>query len=97
MRDLGVRDLRELRECMDYWDDRLIRDLAERFNLVDKVTGWKIENGEPTYDSEREQEIVRRLTEYGKTLGLDSGLVEELYGVIFRYSKRRQEIRRERN
>ena len=93
MRDLGTRDLGELREGIDYWDDRLVRDLAERLKLSDEAGLLKFRKGEPLHDPERERAIVEGLTGYAMERGLDDGLVGELYEVILRYSKRSQKRR----
>lgn len=80
----------QLRGKIDALDDQIVDLLGERFNLTGEVGELKKKEGEPVYQSGREDAILKRVVSRGKTLGLDGLLLQALFLQIFAVSKRKQ-------
>lgn len=80
--------IKNLRDEIDKIDDEILRLYLKRLALTDEIGKEKEKNKSSIEVSDREKEILSRLT-----LGLseeDKKSVENLYGEIFKESKRRQ-------
>jgi len=85
-------DLDALREQIDAADYRLLDALVERLNLAGPIGEIKKGQGAPIHDPVREEEVIQRGIAYMRERGADDpGLVREVYGIIFKASRARQE------
>ena len=80
--------LEEQRKKIDTIDDQLVRLFEERLSVADEVAKIKKENDLPVANTEREREIVNRLTE-GQTDRM-AGYTKILFNTIFDLSRSRQ-------
>lgn len=83
----GVADLKAGRRQMDRVDGLLVRLLEYRFKISERIGVYKRQAGGARYDSGREIEVVDRLA---RRSGLDRSFLDNLYAVIFRYSRKKQ-------
>ena len=74
-------ELLELRKKIDEIDEKLIPLLKERMEVSKKVAAYKIKNGLPVLNEERERRILKAVYEKG------GEAVETVYSVIIRVSK----------
>ena len=85
--------LQSLRKRLDDVDHRLIETLAERQRLVSDVAAVKADPSLPLQDSNRERELVSRISTLADEQGLDRYFVESLYSRILDHSLRFQAAR----
>ncbi|MCY1021695.1 chorismate mutase [Pyxidicoccus sp. MSG2] len=83
--------LQGFRQELDAIDEELVRTVARRLQLCDRIAGWKRENGIPMMQPHRIEHVKRRCTEMGAAQGLDSAFVESLYTLIIDEACRREE------
>ena len=76
--------IEDLRTKIDGIDERLLTLIEERVEIAEKIGRVKRKKGLPIEDSERETEILGRLT--GKTK-LKKDFVRKLFSHIIEYSK----------
>ncbi len=70
------------RDRIDELDDRLIRLLAERFEITKAVGAYKAEAGLPPADPNREAEQVARLRAIATDAGMDPAFSEKVFRLI---------------
>lgn len=75
-------DLAALRKEIETLDHELLLCLARRRDLVLDVAKDKAKRGGHIRDTSREAELLIRLMDMGKTLGLDPGYLTRLYHII---------------
>ena len=75
-------DLQGLREALERIDQRLLRLLRERMDLVEGVAEAKLGSAWPFRDPAREDRLLLRLRQSAVEEGLDPHEVERLYRVI---------------
>lgn len=81
------------RERIDKSDYVILKALVERLNIAKEIGRYKVRTGMNVTDSERERQIIADRTAYLLKLGInDPQLVQELYQVIFRASKKAQAL-----
>jgi monofunctional chorismate mutase len=80
--------LGNIRSRIDKIDDELVRLFAERLLLAEEVANIKREKNIPVLDSNRESEIIGRLTN-GKSDALAEH-IKKLFSVIFEISRTHQ-------
>ena len=85
--------LESLRTRVDELDRRLIDALAERQRVVTEIAGLKADPTLPLQDTERERDLLSRVSAFARTQGLDSYFVESLYRRILEHSVRFQAAR----
>jgi chorismate mutase len=91
-------ELQEIRKQIDDIDDRLLRLLAERFQLTHTVGLIKAKQNLNSFDSSREAEKITRLRERCDSLEIDPNLVEELFTRIMQeVVKNHDRLRQARN
>ncbi|MDA0687687.1 MAG: chorismate mutase [Proteobacteria bacterium] len=91
-------ELQEIRKQIDEIDDRLLRLLAERFQLTHAVGVIKANQNLNSFDSSREAEKITRLRELCSSLDIDPNLVEELFTRIMQeVVKNHDRLRQARN
>lgn len=70
------------RERIDDLDERLIRLLAERFEITKAVGSYKAHAGLPPADPSREAEQVARLRAIATEAGMDPAFSEKVFRLI---------------
>jgi chorismate mutase len=81
-----ISQLEQLRSDIDVIDERLIRLLSERMDIVEKIGLFKKENNITVFQVERWKEILDNRTELARLLNLDKTLVEEIFKAIHKAS-----------
>ena len=79
---MGAEILSEHRQRIDQLDEKLIRLLAERFEITKAVGILKAEQGMPAGDPEREAQQIERLHEIAKEVGMDPAFSVEVFRLI---------------
>ena len=79
---MGAEILSEHRQRIDQLDEKLIRLLAERFEITKAVGILKAEEGMPVGDPEREAQQIERLHEIAKEVGMDPDFSVEVFRLI---------------
>ena len=74
--------LKEYRDRIDVLDDRLIRLLAERFQITKAVGEHKARIGLPAADPGREREQMARLQALAGEIGMDPDFFEKVFRLI---------------
>ncbi|MEM1245870.1 MAG: chorismate mutase [Acidobacteriota bacterium] len=74
--------LKEFRARIDVLDERLIRLLAERFEITKSVGEHKAEVGLPAADKAREAEQIARLQGLAREVGMDPIFFEKVFRLI---------------
>ncbi len=82
--------LGDVRKQLDTVDRRIVEALAERLRLVDDVAEAKGQEAASLRDREREEEILGRLAESARDVGIDESFLLRLYREIMDHSLRRQ-------
>ncbi len=77
--------LQELRQEIDNLDHEVIALIQKRMTLTNKVQALKTKNQLPVEDLQRENQILNSLS--AQFPEVPSGLISDIYKVIFKYSK----------
>ena len=86
---MSTFDLQEIRKQLDQVDREIVTLFEERMRLCGDVAEYKIENGKPVYDGERERqklESVKAMTDDS----FQKQAVEELFSQMMTISRRYQ-------
>lgn len=83
--------MNELRHQIDGLDQKIVKLLGERMDLVKEIGSMKKGADLPTSDKSREKEIRENLEVFAKENDLSYGFVNQLYTHIFMESRRVQE------
>ena len=81
--------LEKLRKKIDKTDKKLLKMIEARFKITNKIGEYKMKNNIPVQNKKREQEIIR---ERQKETGLDKSFIKNFYSLLFKESRRMQEI-----
>lgn len=88
------KELEELRVEIDKVDAQILEKLAElikkRLRIVDKIGAYKRKAGLKPYDPTREEGVLRDRAESGRSKGLSSEMVGEIFESIVRHSRERE-------
>ena len=79
---MSKEELSTYRDRIDELDEKLIRLLAERFDITKSVGTLKAEHGMPAADLEREAEQIERLHEIAKEVGMDPEFSVKVFRLI---------------
>ncbi len=74
--------LNALRKDINEIDSDLMVLLAKRRRISHSVLEYKISNNKPVRDEEREQALLEKLINYGKSLGLDAFYINSVFQTI---------------
>ncbi|MFP5470029.1 MAG: chorismate mutase [Bacteroidia bacterium] len=85
-----ISQLEQLRSDIDVIDERLIRLLSERMDIVEKIGLFKKENNITVFQVERWKEILDNRSELARLLNLDNTLIEEIFKAIHKASVEKQ-------
>ncbi len=80
-------DLKEIRKEIDKIDNGIVELLKKRFDCSLAVADYKIKNGLPVLNSEREQQIIEEVTKNG---GEHGNSIASVYREIMSVSRQRQ-------
>lgn len=75
--------LESLRSRMDYMDRELIRLLARRNRLMERILRYKLERGLSVRDPDREREILDRCRTLAREEGLSGNCVTRVWRALF--------------
>ena len=84
-------ELSEIREHLDRLDNAMLILLAERMSLIPKVAEYKVKNGLPLKQPEREMQIFAAKCELARKNNLDEEFVKSIYKIIIEESLRIEE------
>lgn len=79
-----------LRDRIDEYDERLLRVLGDRMRAAKQIGDIKREKGALVYDPHRERSLLIARRQWGQALGLSDELIDELFEVLLRHSKKMQ-------
>src|SRR3989338_6120041 len=89
----GSSELEQLRQKIDETDRNLLRIVAERIGLVDKIGAYKRENGLEARDEKRRAEVLTARVSTGKDLGIAEDVIRKLFEIILDYSETRENLK----
>lgn len=79
--------LKESRKKIDVIDEKIIRLLKERTDLVKEIGHEKEKESLPIVDLEREKEVLEKIKAVAKEKNIDEEIVEKIFKDIIEYSK----------
>lgn len=79
-----------IRKQLDQTDEDIIAALARRQKLVRKISDLKINQTKNIRDEDREEQLLRRITEQARQAGLDRYFAEQIFRDIIDHSVRFQ-------
>jgi len=82
--------LEDLRKLLDQADEKIVRTLAQRQELVQAISDLKIDENSNIRDENREEELLKRITELAREEGLDRYFAEQIFKDIIQHSVRFQ-------
>lgn len=82
--------LDSIRKLLDKTDKKIIESLARRQELVRKISELKIDDASDIRDTEREEELLSKITTLAREAGLDRYFAEQLFKDIIHHSVRFQ-------
>ncbi len=82
--------MQDLRQQIDRLDQKIVKLLAERMELVKQIAELKKQNKLPVQDEKREQELRDNLKILAARHGLDPEFINHLYSHVFIESRRIQ-------
>lgn len=85
-----MKELRGLRQQIDKIDSKIVDLLAKRLQLVDKIGEIKLRETAPIKQSEREEEVLKKISSASKKKGLDDQMTQSIFKNIIKHSRRRQ-------
>lgn len=84
-------NLDQLRQRLTQVDRELLRLAKERQDIVGQIGAYKIAQGVPTRDYEREREVLKGARELAASIGLDPEVAESILQTLIRSSLMQQE------
>ena len=85
----GAPDLSELRKDIDRIDTDILALLEKRLAVSEKVAAWKIENGKPVFDGEREKSKLDKLSSLASD-PFSAMMTREIFSQIMSFSRKKQ-------
>ena len=84
------KELNEIRNMIDRIDDSIIDLLSTRKKLVEQIALLKKNLNIKVIDNKREKELLKRLKEKARQKGLDEKLIDTVYEIILKNSRKKQ-------
>ena len=84
-------NLDQLRQRLNQVDRELIELARERQDIVSQIGAYKIAQGVPTRDYERERDVLKAARDRAGSIGLDPDLAESIMNLLIRSSLTHQE------
>jgi chorismate mutase/prephenate dehydratase len=85
-----AENLDQIRELLDQTDKKIVDALAKRQELVRKISSLKLNNDRNIRDTDREEELLKKVAELAREAGLDRYFAEQLFKDIIHHSVRFQ-------
>jgi chorismate mutase len=85
-----MTDIEELRSALEKLDRRILKLLAERFEIAEKIGEIKEDEGMPVLDEKREEEVLSKWKENAEEYGLEVEDVNRILEGILSASKKVQ-------
>jgi chorismate mutase len=82
--------LPEWRRLIDQCDEEILRALSHRLQVATRIGELKRYRDSPVADPDRERRMMAKRHLWAKTLDVPTGMVEELFDIIMKYSKQTQ-------
>lgn len=82
------KKLVEWRSQIDRLDRKILELLAQRAEISSEIMEWKRGMERELLDEDREKEILEKIKDQAKELGLNSDYVGQVYSLILKYSKK---------
>ena len=82
--------LPEWRQLIDRCDEEILRALSHRIRVASRIGELKRHQDSPVSDPDRERRMMAKRHLWAKTLDVPTGLVDELFDIIMKYSIRTQ-------
>ncbi|MBI2597272.1 chorismate mutase [Candidatus Daviesbacteria bacterium] len=79
-----------LREQIDIIDEKLLKLLAKRISLVEKIGIYKRQKNLPSFDEKRWNQVLNYSLKKAESLKLSKEFVKELMSLIHKYSLKTQ-------
>jgi len=80
--------LNKLRKNVDKVDEKILKLLSKRLSLSKIIGNYKNINKIKFEDKNRENQIINKLSSDFKNSNLDKLFIKEIYGIIFKKSKK---------
>ena len=84
------KNLEKIRKLLDQTDRDIVEALAKRQQLVREVSELKIDDSRTIRDEEREEQLLKKITELAREVGLDRYFAEQIFQDIIHHSVRFQ-------
>ena len=94
---MSIDTLNALRHDINEIDSDLLVLLAKRRRISHSVVEYKIANNKPIRDEAREQALLEKLINYGKSLGLDAYYINNVFQTILEDSVLNQQTMLQKN
>ena len=88
---MATRELEKLRANLDRLDRRLVEILHERLQAVAEIARLKAEGLPFLRDHEREAQLLGRIEEWARELGIDEFRTQEIFREVIAMSLKAQE------
>ena len=85
-----MKNLNNYRNRINKVDGRIVKLLSRRQKISKEIGIFKIKNNLPVHNPKREQEILDNLSIVAAENDLNPELIQKLFKIIFRYSKKVQ-------
>jgi prephenate dehydrogenase len=94
-RDMGLERLPrmrlpEWRQLIDQCDEEILRALSHRMQVATRIGELKRQRESPVADPDRERRMMAKRHVWAKTLDVPTGLVDEMFDIIMKYSRQTQ-------
>ena len=83
-----MNELKKYRKSIDNLDSQLLKVLAKRFKVTQKVGEYKAKHNLSATDKKREKELLLDRRSLAKKLGIDQNLASQLFKSIIYYTKK---------
>ncbi|MDZ7682382.1 MAG: chorismate mutase [Fodinibius sp.] len=79
--------LDSIREILDQTDKKIVDALAKRQELVREISSLKLDEDRNIRDSDREEQLLNKITKLAHEAGLDRYFAEQLFKDIIQHSR----------
>jgi chorismate mutase len=85
-----MKDIKKLRTEIDKIDTGILVLLKKRFDVAKQISKYKKKNGLKIVDKKREKEVLLRIREKSKKLGINPGFTWPTFEKIIKQSRKIQ-------
>ncbi len=90
MKDPDTGDIAGLRAMLDHLDEEIVRSIARRLDLVDRIGREKAAGSSGIRDQRRERDVLERVEAVARERGLSAVLARNIFSEIIAHSLTRQ-------